>query len=201
VTGARSRHGRPGIRLHRVYSLHADDRAQSDGIPVTSVSRTLLDLAGVLNPRQLERALDEAERLRLFDLRAVERLLARSRGRRGVRPLSDLLALRRLPLDTRFELERRFVELCRDADLPPPAVNVVVEGYEVDAAWPAARLVVELDGYAFHNTRRSFESDRARDAALQVAGHRVLRLTKRRLEAEPEAIVQELRSLLRAPLR
>ena len=201
VTAPRSRHGRPGIRLHRVHSLHPDDRTQCDGIPVTSVSRTLLDLAEVLNPRQLERALDEAERLRLFDLRAVEELLRRSRGRRGVRRLSELLALRRLPADTRSKLERRFVEFCRDAGLPAPAVNAAIEGYTVDAVWPAARLVVELDSYAFHHTRRSFETDRARDAALQVAGYRVLRLTHRRLEAEPEAIARDLRSLLGAPLR
>lgn len=199
VTAYTGRHGnRSGITLHRVRKLHPDDRTQSDGIPVTSVSRTLLDLAGVLNPRQLERALDEAERLRLFDLRAVERLLERSRGRRGVRRLSEVLALRRLPLDTRLELERRFVEFCRDAGVPAPAVNAVIEGYTVDAVWPAARLVVELDSYAFHHTRKSFETDRARDAALQVAGFRVLRLTHRRLEAEPAEIARELRSLLTA---
>jgi hypothetical protein len=167
-----------------------------DGIPVTSVSRTLLDLAEVLNPRQLERALDEAERLRVFDLRAVEELLARSRGRRGVRRLSEVLALRRLPEDTRSGLERTFVEFCRDAELPPPAANTVVAGHTVDAVWPAARLVVELDSYSYHHTRKSFEADRARDAGLQVAGYRVLHLTHRRLEAEPEAIARELRSLL-----
>ena len=80
------------------------------------------------------------------------------------------------PAPTRSELERRFLALCRDAGLPPPAVNVVVAGFEVDAVWPDRRLVVELDGHAFHGTRAAFERDRVRDASLQLAGYRVLRV-------------------------
>ncbi|MBA2256229.1 MAG: type IV toxin-antitoxin system AbiEi family antitoxin domain-containing protein [Thermoleophilaceae bacterium] len=198
----RSRHKRRGLRVHRPRSLHPDDRTIRDGIPVTTLSRTLLDLAEVLNARQLERAVEDTERLRLFDLRAVDRLLARSHGRRGVRPLREMLAPHRLPaLEARSELERRFVDLCRDACLPLPALNVSVEGHEVDAFWPSERLIVELDGFAFHRTRKAFEQDRVRDAALQLANYRVLRVTYRRLEAEPATVAETVRSLLAAPLR
>ena len=193
----RSRRGRPGIRLHQVRTLHAGECSRRHGIPVTTVPRTLLDLAEVLRPRELERAFDEAERLRLLDVRAVERLCDRSPGRRGLRPLTDLLAREHLPPpETRSTLERRFFELCRDAGLPRPAVNAHVAGFEVDAAWPSARLVVELDGYAFHRTRAAFERDRARDAALQLAGQRVVRITHRQLEEEPNNVVATVRSLL-----
>jgi very-short-patch-repair endonuclease len=100
------------------------------------------------------------------------------------------------PLLTRSELERLFLELCRDADLPVPSVNAVVLGYEVDAVWPHRKLVVELDGYGFHRSRAAFERDRARDAALQVAGYRVLRVTDRRLAGEAAAVQADVRSLL-----
>jgi len=109
-----------------------------------------------------------------------------------------VLAPRALPaLEARSALERRFVDLCRDAGLPLPALNVSVEGFIVDALWPNARLIVELDGFAFHRTRKAFEADRARDAALQLADYRLLRITYRRLDAEPATIVAMLRRALR----
>jgi very-short-patch-repair endonuclease len=97
---------------------------------------------------------------------------------------------------TRSELERWFAELCRDAGLPPPALNSFIAGFEVDVIWHEGRVVVELDGHEFHRTRAAFERDRARDAALQVAGYRVLRITHRRLQREPDAVIGQLRSLL-----
>ena len=101
-----------------------------------------------------------------------------------------------LPPIIRSELERRFLELCRDAGLPRPAMNAWVAGHEVDALWEDQRLVVELDGRSFHETRAAFERDRIRDAALQLAGYRVLRVTRRRLEAEPEAVIAAIRGLV-----
>ena len=98
--------------------------------------------------------------------------------------------------DTRSALEQRFVALCRTSSLPMPALNVSVAGFVVDALWPSERLVVELDGFAFHRTRQAFERDRARDAALQLAGYRVLRLTFRRVTREPTAVVRAIRELL-----
>ena len=193
VTTPRSRNGERGIRVHRVRALDPDDCTTHDGIPVTTVARTLLDLAETVSPTQLQRAFEEADRLGLLDMCAFERLF----GRRGLKPLAALVEAHRGPAPmTRSELERRFLDLCRDTGLPTPVVNVKVAGMEVDMLWPEQRLVVELDGHAYHRTRAAFERDRIRDAALQQAGHRVLRVTDRRLGAEPAAVVETVRSLL-----
>jgi very-short-patch-repair endonuclease len=192
----RGSHSREGIVVHRVRSLDRRDWTRREGIPVTTVPRTLLDLAEVVRPRELERAFEEAERMRLLDVRAVEEVCCRSRGRRGLRPLGALLAeARGPPPATRSELERQFLDLCRESGLQLPLVNVEVAGYEVDAFWPEQRLVVELDSRTFHQTRAAFESDRIKDAALQLADCRVLRVTHRRLEREPAAVVATLRAL------
>lgn len=192
----RSRHGMPGIALHRVRRLHPDDRARREKVPVTSVPRTLLDLAEVLRSRELARAFEEAERLRLLDLRAIDALVQRSRGRRGLRPLRHLLADLAPAPPVRSELERRFLELRHKHDLPAPAVNALVAGYEVDMVWRHERLVVELDGHAFHHTRAAFERDRRRDAALALAGYRVVRFTWLRIAREPAAVADVVKRLL-----
>jgi very-short-patch-repair endonuclease len=93
-------------------------------------------------------------------------------------------------------LERKFLELCRAAGLPAPAVNVVIAGMEVDVVWREARLVVELDGHEFHRTRAAFERDRRRDAALQVAGYRVYRVTYRELAEDAVGVMATARALL-----
>ena len=202
VTVTARRPGRPGITLHCVRCLHPDDRAEVDGIPVTSVARTLLDLAEVVSPDRLARAFERAERLRLLDMRAIEDLCSRSRGRHGLKPLRALVSdYAPAVVETRSELESRFLRSCRRAGLPPPSVNVAVEGFEVDALWRDQRLIVELDGYLFHGTRLAFERDRERDARLQLAGYRVLRVTSRRLDREPDAIAAAVRSLLSASSR
>ena len=187
---------RPGIALHRRQSLHPDDRAEVDGLRVTSVARTLRDLAAVVPPRRLERAVEEAEWPRLLDLRALEAVSERRRGRPGSTAIARVLRERRDSPWTRSELERRFLALCSAAGLPSPVVNGRLLGFEVDFHWPEHRLVVELDGFAYHHTRASFERDRRRDAKLHVAGQRVLRLTQRRLERDSGEVVAEVRSLL-----
>jgi very-short-patch-repair endonuclease len=98
---------------------------------------------------------------------------------------------------TRSEAERRLKALCRRAQLPAPRTNAIVAGYEVDAYWPAHDLVVEVDGYGYHGTRQAFERDRRKDAALQTAGYRVVRITWRRLTTEPLAVSAQLGALLR----
>jgi very-short-patch-repair endonuclease len=192
----RTRHSQKGIALHLPRRLHEDDRALRDAIPITSVSRTLLDLAEVLRPRQLQQALEETERLNLFDLSSMQRLVDRSHGHRGLGRLNHALRDYREPPATRLELERRFFELCRDAGLPRPQVNVLVAGHVVDAVWPDRALVVELDSRTYHQTRAAFERDRERDADLQAAGFRVIRITHRRLEQEPGEMVGLVRLLL-----
>jgi hypothetical protein len=193
-----SRRDRPGIEVHRTRRLDPEDRDVEDGIPVTTVARTLLDLAEVLPPGDLANAIESSERLRLFDLRAVEDVISRSPGRRGLRVLSGALEAYRPPPATRSPLERRFLDLIDDAGLPRPAVNVLVEDLDVDAVWHDAKLVVELDSRSFHDTQEAFERDRIRDATLQLAGYRVVRLTHRRMKSEPGAILDTLRTLLGA---
>jgi hypothetical protein len=201
TVAAHHRSSRDRIHVHVARRLGAEDGTQRESIPVTTVPRTLLDLAEVLSPTQLQRVFEEADRLDLVDMREIEGLLARSHGRRGLRALRATLASRRGPPPrTRSELERRFLDLCREADLPLPSPNALVAGLEVDAVWPASRLVVELDGFAYHRDRAAFERDRERDAILQLAGYRVLRFTHRRMESEPAAVIGALRGLLlRAP--
>ena len=97
---------------------------------------------------------------------------------------------------TRSEAERRLKALCKAAHLPAPRMNARVAGYEVDAYWPAHRLIVEVDGYAFHRTREAFERDRRKDAALQAAGYRIVRITYRRLRDEPLSVSAQLGALL-----
>jgi hypothetical protein len=195
---APTRAGHPGITLHRVRRLDPEDRALHDGIPVTTVARTILDCAAELGPRRTEQMIEASERLRLFDLTAIGDCRARSRGHRGERPLkAALAAIHRPPADTRSPLEERFLDFCRDAGVPPPATNVTVAGYEVDAAWLEQRLVVELDSYEFHGPRGAFERDRVRDTAIQLAEFRVVRVTHRRLTVRRAALEAEIRGFLR----
>jgi hypothetical protein len=163
---------------------------------VTTPARTLLDLAEVVDEWRLERAFEEADRLRLLKAGALEEVCARSHGRRALRPIRRLIDAAREPLLTRSPLEERFVDFCRRQRLPPPVTNASILGFEVDVLWPAERLIVELDGFAFHHHRAAFERDRARDARLQAAGYRVIRLTHRRLESEPASVATEIRRLL-----
>jgi very-short-patch-repair endonuclease len=191
------RRRRPGIGVHGVRALDPRDVTALDGIPVTTLPRTLLDLAEVAPTDRVARAIEEAERKRIFDRRALEELLERSPGRRGRRPLHSLLADSG-PIEpaTREELERRFQQVIHQARLPHPLINTLVEGFEVDAYWPDHHLIVELDGYETHGTRTAFEDDRERDTLLLLAGYRVVRITWRQLTREPEAIVERLRRLL-----
>src|SRR4051812_29541228 len=188
TTPDRGRTSKNRVRVHRVRLLHPDDVAMVDGIPVTSVARTLFDIARTESPRQLRHALDQAERLRLLDLRALQRF--------DCRPLAAALAEMTEPANTNPGIERRFLDLCDAAGLPRPETNVFVEGYNVDAVWRDQKLVVELDSRAHHMTTRAFEEDRERDEVLQLAGYRVIRLTWRRLTEYPERVVARLRAHL-----
>jgi hypothetical protein len=196
ITGPASRRGVPGIRLHRSRSLDARDITDHRGIPITTIPRTLLDLASTVKPHRLERALAQAERLRLYDHRAISDVLARANGHRGRRVLAE--ATVREPKFTRSDLEAWFLGLVREAGLPEPLVNFALTApdhprIEVDFYWPTHRLIVELDGWETHRTRAAFEQDRRRDAALQAAGCSVLRFTRRE---PPATIKRRLRAML-----
>lgn len=197
VTGlGRSRHHRPGITVHRVRFLHADDITSADGIPVTTVARALLDLAEVLNARQFRRAFEDAQRHELFDVAAVQAVCARARGRRGLKPLNALLNEWLPPAASRTEIEHLFADICRDHGVPVPIMNASLLRYEVDAFWPEKRVVVELDGYEFHRTRSDLERDHARHVALEVAGYRVLRFTFARITREPALVAAQVEAVL-----
>jgi hypothetical protein len=196
VTAERSRHSRAGLRVHTARCLHPDDRDRCDGIPVTSIARTLLDLAEVLPGDQLGRVIEKAEHRGLFDLRQVEDLLARSHGRRGLPRLAAALAPYTTAPVLRSEFERIFQRFCETHGLPMPGFNLVVAGHEVDAVWWEQGLIVELDGWDSHRGRGAFERDRARDSELLLAGFRVVRITYRRLTEEPAAVAAILRRLL-----
>jgi len=192
VTGPRTRERARGVTVHRTRSIRPADRDEQEGIPVTSVMRTIVDLADVVRLDRLQRAVDSAEHRGLFDLRALPDL----RGRRGRGRLEHVLETYREPPPTNSEFERRFSYFCRDHCLTQPDFNVEVEGLLVDAVWWDAKLVIELDSYAHHGTRRSFEEDRRRDMKLQAAGYRVLRITYRQLTEEPATVLSAIRSLL-----
>jgi len=196
VTVAGFAHRHRGLHVHRVRWLSPLDRSSVDGIPVTAVPRTLLDLAEVLPVPQLRRGLAEAVRLRLTDVDAMWDLCQRSPGRRGLRPLGALLSEFRPPPRLRSTLERRFERLRSAAHLLEPAYNAVVAGFEVDVLWAEQRLIVELDTYTYHHTPGDFEADRARDAKLLVLGYRVLRVTDRQLDEDPDAVIATIRALL-----
>jgi hypothetical protein len=188
--------GPRGIRRRSTRTLAAEDFATRNGIPVTALPRTLLDLAEVVSFGRLERAVEQADRMQLLDLAAIDGVCARNPGRRGLRPLRGLLVRFRGAPDVRSELERRFLDLCRRYGIPQPATNVVVAGLVVDAFWPREGLVAELDGYRWHRGRSAFEEDRRRTAILELAGYRVLRITARRLADEPAELAADVRAYL-----
>jgi hypothetical protein len=196
VTAASPRHERAtNIRVHSAKALVADDRDSVDGIPVTAVPRTLLDFAAI-DPRFLRFALDRCARHDLLDLIALDALIARSRGFRGVARLRDALGAHRTPTFTRSGLERRFLELVRASDLPQPSINFFIEGYELDAYWQDERFAIELDTYDYHGSPVAFEADRLRQEDLKLAGIEMTRVTGARMDREPTVVIARLRRLL-----
>jgi very-short-patch-repair endonuclease len=193
---ARGLRRRPGLQPHSVRQLDARDVTKIDGIPVTTLPRTLLDLAEVTPKSHVVRAMTEAERQQIIDLNALNELLARSPGRRGRRPLREILADAVIEPETREEFEHRFLQLVLEAALPRPQVNVLVEGKLVDAYWPHAQVIVELDSWKFHRHRNAFEEDREWSAILTVAEYKVIRVTWRQLTKRPEKVIERLRDLL-----
>ena len=185
------RRQRPGIRVHRVCLLRKDVTVWKN-IRVTTVSRTLVDLAGVLSRRDLERALARAERLNLLERDAMLALAAQHAGRPGAPLLRSLIQSESGPAFTRSELEERFLGLIRKARLPEPQCNVRIGDYEVDFFWRKSSVVVEVDGFAFHITRRTFENDRRRDAWLLARGVSVVRVTWEQVTKEPESLLVTL---------
>jgi very-short-patch-repair endonuclease len=184
---------RPGVRVHRSGDLQPTEVQELHGMPATSPARSLLDVAPQLDRSGQMRRLEQLVAAALDQGLLTEgglRTYVQARARhRGARLLQTLLAAQGEPALTRSEAEDRLLQLLRASRLEPPRLNARVAGYEVDFLWRSARLVVEVDGYAWHSSRQRFESDRARDGALIAAGYTVLRVTWRQLQGEPHAIL------------
>lgn len=198
----RSRCRRPGIVAHRTASLPDADVGVVDGIPTTRAIRTILDVAPDLTPRQLERVTARAERSQLLDFEALRERVRVEDGRPGIRGLRALLNSTDPTVFTRSQAEDRFLQLLRKAGIPEPEVNVRIGRRELDFLWRDLRVAVEVDGFAFHASRRSFEGDRARDFDLGAEGIEVRRVTWRQIDLEPLAVVRRLAATLtRAEVR
>jgi hypothetical protein len=190
---------RRGIVIHRAR-LRADEVRILDGIPVTSVPRTMVDLAGVLKPRQLERAWNEMEVRGLRDPLSVAAVLDRHPGKRGTAALRELIASKRAADITRNDLEEGFLALVDRFGLPRPRMNahIALRGkfYEVDCLWERQRVAVELDGRAVHSAEAAFESDRERDRILIAEGFRTPRVTWRQMCDSPAEVAADLARIL-----
>jgi very-short-patch-repair endonuclease len=201
VTAPRKGRSWAGIRRHH-SPLLADEITVEEGVSVTSVPRTILDLAATEPTDVVENLLREQEHRRLWDRLSLPDLIERYPGKRGIRRVRA--ALNRLEEEPEghklSKLEERFAPFLRKHRLPLPRFNDWImaggERYKVDCHWPGTGQIVELDGWQSHNTRSAFRGDRARDRKLRVAGYSVTHITWNQLDDEPEAIAADLRALL-----
>jgi very-short-patch-repair endonuclease len=191
--------GAPDVRPRRTRRLLEQDRDVLRGIPITSVARTLLDVAGERRGRLTQRAVHQAEVEELLDVQAVLECIERNPGRRGTRGLRAALGVS-VPEPTNSRFAARFARLCDRHGLPSPRLSVHIDIgdrlAECDAVFEHARVIVELDGEKYHRTRQRFHSDRRRDTALAARGWLVLRLTWHRVTREAPAVAEELRAIL-----
>ena len=188
VTTTRATRPVEGVRRHRTRRLEDHEVTGKNGIPVTTVERTVTDLADVATRRTVERAAGQAEIAYGITPSPIN-------GRRGAKWLKGA------PDRSRSELERAFVKLCQREGIAVGEHNAQVAGIEVDFLWREQRLVVELDGWRFHRTREAFERDRERDQALVRSGHRVLRFTHRQITERPRDVARTVRAALGSTTR
>ncbi len=195
----RNRRRHEGIEVHRSTTLTGADVTIVDGIPVTTIARTVADLTDVLPGRAVERVLEQGAVMEVLDGRALEDQV--TRHRRGA-CLGQLLDRGRIDAPTESDLEERFLLLCRAAGFPEPERQVYLDPHDggpmvrADFLWREKRLIIETDSARFHGTRSSFESDRRRDQRLILAGWRVIRITWRQITERPDEVVALLRRLL-----
>jgi len=188
---------RSGIRRHRVARLGPQEVRTMRGLKVTSVARTICDLAATESARETEQAVQEALYREIVTVGALAAMLTPNPRRKGAPVIRALI---RDPRLTRSERERRLLKLIDAAQLPKPLTNAPLHGYKADLYWPRHGLVVEFDGWGAHGHRLAFESNRKRDQIMLAAGLRVLRVTDRQLEGEPIAIIARIAQALRADI-
>jgi len=186
------------IQVHQTRSLPSEQVTYEQSIPVTTVERALLDMAGRLDAKQQERVLVAADRSGRVSWPTLQHLVMRGRGKKGIRRLRRVaMEVDPRAVDTRSPLEVDFLALCREFEIVPPQINVFVGSYLVDFFWPAQRVVVETNGYTYHRDRSAFESDHERTVALTAAGYEVHRATYRMLAWNPEPFMNLVRRSLR----
>jgi very-short-patch-repair endonuclease len=185
---------RSGIRLYRRPGLRAWEFAVRDGVPVTGIVRTLIDLALRHERREVERAINEADRLGLIDPEALVTALDRYDDRRGPGKLRRILDRRSFRM-TDSELEWRLLRLIERAELPMPMTGKRLNGYKVDFYWPHLGLVVETDGLRYHRTPAQQARDRLRDQAHTAAGMTPLRFTHEQVRFEGSYVRETLRAV------
>jgi very-short-patch-repair endonuclease len=200
VTTRRRVQGPVGVRVHWTRSLRADEITDRDGIRVTAPMRALLDFAAQGEKREVERAYEEGLILERYDLPSLNAYLERSAGRHGIDLIKRLIERDLPPSVTIEEAHRRLLELIRASDLPHPRTEVWIGTYRVDILWPAEKLIVEMDGAAFHNLPSRIERDKRRDAELATLGYQVIRVTWRQLTGEPAAVIARIEATLAARL-
>jgi very-short-patch-repair endonuclease len=191
---------RGAIRRHCAH-LPADEVTIENGIPVTTVPRTIFDLAAVSRPEAVESALRQSEYLRLFDPLSLWDFVERYPGHRGIRSVRAALARRSESSGrTIGRFEERFTAFLDRHQLPRPQFNAWIElpdhRFQVDCLWPEPMEIVELDSWEAHGTQSAFQSDKSRDRTLRVAGYHVTRVTWRQLDNEPKPLAADLRTLL-----
>ena len=199
VIHAETRVNHPGVRSHRTNHLDRRDIRIHRGLPVTSPARSLVDIAPLVSDDELEHMLDEALERKLVRITEIRDTIARGgAGRPGVHRLVRLLDERdgRLHALSRHHAERELRRLLRQAGIAPDDTNARLHGYVPDMVWWEAKLIVEIDGFAHHGTRKSFEGDRRKDAILATHGWLTLRFTARRIEREPYAVIAEIAMML-----
>jgi hypothetical protein len=189
---APSEHRIEGVTTHRARSI---DRTTHRGIPITTVPRTLVDLAAHLSLDALARACHEAGVLYDTTPRQVEAVLARRPRAKGAKRLravtsGDVHV-------TLSQLERAFRKRLKEAGLPLPETNRPAHGRRVDCRWPDRRLTVELDSYRYHHSRHAWEQDRRREREARARGDEFRRYTYGDVVESPRLMLAELRVLLR----
>lgn len=183
---------RPGIRIHQRAGLEPEHRREVDGIPVTDVVSTLVDLASSAPEWQVERAINDADRLDLVDLEELRAMVGTLSPRPGMACMRRLLGCDAL---TDSGLERKFLALVRAAGLPPPETQAWVSGYRVDFYWPDLGLVAEADGWRHHRTPGEQATDHRRDQAHTAAGLTTLRFAESQIRYEPEEVTRRLKTV------
>jgi len=196
--GAKSE-GHHGVWLHQTRRLESFEVTVERGIPVTTIERVLLDLAARTDSKHLERIFVQAYKTDRLSWRRLGRVLERGRGRKGIGKLRCIAQeVDPQALETKSVTEIDFLALCREAGLPTPSVNVLVEGHLVDFLWPAEKVVVETDSWSHHRDRPTFERDHQTDVDLIAAGHDVHRTTYKMLERNPDPFLSNVHRALRA---